>query len=59
MASKKKVKVEISRGKYVESLNLKKLGLKRILKSFKFSFDGLKYAYLLNKIIGNYGKRDI
>lgn len=46
MASKKKVKVEISRGKYVESLDLKKLGFKRILKSFKFSFDGLKYAYL-------------
>ena len=46
MASKKKVKVEISRGKYVESLNLKKLGIKRIGKSFKFSFDGLKYAYL-------------
>jgi len=45
MASKKKVKVEISRGKYVESLNLKKLGVKRIFKSFKFSFDGLKYAY--------------
>lgn len=46
MASKNKVNVEISRGKYVESLNLKKLGFKRILKSFKFSFDGLKYAYL-------------
>lgn len=46
MASKKKVNVEISRGKYVESLNLKKLGFKRMLKSFKFSFDGLKYAYL-------------
>lgn len=46
MASKKKVKVEISRGKYVESLDLKKLGFKRVLKSFKFSFDGLKYAYL-------------
>lgn len=46
MASKKKVNVEISRGKYVESLELKKLGFKRILKSFKFSFDGLKYAYL-------------
>lgn len=45
MASKKKVKVEISRGKYVESLDLKKLGVKRIFKSFKFSFDGLKYAY--------------
>ncbi len=45
MASKKKVKVEISRGKYVESLDLKKLGFKRVLKSFKFSFDGLKYAY--------------
>lgn len=45
MASKKKVKVEISRGKYVETLNLKKLGFRRILKSFKFSFDGLKYAY--------------
>ena len=46
MASKNKVNVEISRGKYVESLNLKKLGFKRILKSFKFSFDGLKYAYI-------------
>ena len=46
MASKKKVNVEISRGKYVESQNLKKLGFKRVLKSFKFSFDGLKYAYL-------------
>lgn len=45
MASKKKVKVEISRGKYVESLDLKKLGVKRVFKSFKFSFDGLKYAY--------------
>ena len=45
MASKKKVKVEVSRGKYVESLDLKKLGFKRVLKSFKFSFDGLKYAY--------------
>ena len=45
MASKKKVSVEISRGKYVESLDLKKLGFKRVLKSFKFSFDGLKYAY--------------
>lgn len=45
MASKNKVKVEVSRGKYVESLDLKKLGFKRILKSFKFSFDGLKYAY--------------
>ena len=45
MASKKKVNVEVSRGKYVESLDLKKLGFKRILKSFKFSFDGLKYAY--------------
>lgn len=46
MASKKKVKVEISRGKYVESNQLKKLSFKRVLKSFKFSFDGLKYAYL-------------
>lgn len=45
MASKKKINVEVSRGKYVESLDLKKLGFKRILKSFKFSFDGLKYAY--------------
>lgn len=45
MASKNKVNVEISRGKYVESLDLKKLGFKRVLKSFKFSFDGLKYAY--------------
>lgn len=46
MASKKKVKVEISRGKYVESNQLKKLSFKRVLRSFKFSFDGLKYAYL-------------
>ncbi len=45
MASKKKVNVEISRGKYVESQNLKQLGFKRFLRSFKFSFDGLKYAY--------------
>lgn len=40
-----KDKNEVSRGKYVESLNLKKLSPKRILKSFKFSFEGLKYAY--------------
>lgn len=46
MGSKEKVNVEISRGKYVESQNFKKLGFKRVLKSFKFSFDGLKYAYL-------------
>ncbi len=46
MASKKKVKVEISRGKFVEEQGFKKLGIKRIFKSFKFSFDGLKYAYL-------------
>lgn len=46
MASKKKVNIEVSRGKYVESQNLKQLGFKRMLKSFKFSFDGLKYAYL-------------
>lgn len=46
MASKKKVSVEISRGKYVEENNLKKLSFKRIFRSFKFSFDGLKYAYL-------------
>ncbi len=46
MASKKKVNVEVSRGKYVESQNLKQLGFKRLLRSFKFSFDGLKYAYL-------------
>ena len=46
MASKNKVKVEISRGKYVESQQFKKLSPKRILRSFKFSFDGLKYAYL-------------
>ena len=42
----KKNNMEISRGKYVESQNFKQLGFKRILKSFKFSFDGLKYAYL-------------
>ena len=46
MASKNKVKVEISRGKYVESQQFKKLSPKRVLRSFKFSFDGLKYAYL-------------
>lgn len=46
MASKKKVNVEISRGKYVEEQGFKKIGLKRILMSFKYSFDGLKYAYL-------------
>ena len=46
MGSKKKVKLEISRGKYVESQQLKKLSFKRVLRSFKFSFDGLKYAYL-------------
>ena len=46
MASKKKVKEEIYRGKYVESLELKHLSFKRVLRSFKFSFDGLKYAYL-------------
>ena len=43
MESKKN---DISRGEYVESLNVKKLSPKRILRSFKFSFDGLKYAYL-------------
>ena len=42
----KKNNMDISRGKYVESQNFKQLGFKRILKSFKFSFDGLKYAYL-------------
>lgn len=42
MASKNN---DISRGSYVESLNLKKLSPKRILKSFKYSFDGLIYAY--------------
>lgn len=46
MASKKKVKMEVSRGKYVESQQFKKLSPKRVLRSFKFSFDGLKYAYL-------------
>ena len=46
IGSKNKVKVEISRGKYVESNALKKLSFKRVLRSFKFSFDGLKYAYL-------------
>lgn len=46
MESKEKVNVEISRGKYVESHELKHLSFKRVLNSFKFSFDGLKYAYL-------------
>ena len=36
MASKKKVKVEISRGKYVEEQGFKKIGLKRIFMSFKY-----------------------
>ena len=31
MGSKKKVKVEISRGKYVESQHLKKLSFKRVI----------------------------
>ena len=44
MASKK-TEENISRGDYVESLQLKKLGIRRICKSFKFSFDGLKYAF--------------
>lgn len=44
MGSKKKSE-RVSRGKYVESLHLKKLGFKRALMSFKFSFEGLKYAY--------------
>ena len=42
MESKKN---DISRGEYVESLNVKKLSPKRILRSFKFFFDGLIYAY--------------
>ncbi len=46
MGSKKKVNVEISRGKYVEEHGFKKLGIKRMLMSFKYSFDGLKYAYI-------------
>lgn len=46
MASKNKVKLEVSRGKYVEENGFKKIGIKRVFKSFKFSFDGLKYAYL-------------
>lgn len=46
MASKKKVNVEISRGKYVEEQGFKKIGFKRVFQSFKYSFDGLKYAYL-------------
>ena len=46
MESKKKNNVAVSRGEYVESNKLKKLSFKRILMSFKFSIDGLKYAYL-------------
>lgn len=46
MGLKKKTKEVVSRGKYVESNNLKKLSFKRILKSFKFSIEGLEYAYL-------------
>lgn len=46
MESKKKNKDIVSRGDYVESTELKKLSFKRVLRSFKFSFDGLKYAYL-------------
>lgn len=42
----KKVKKEISRGKYVEEHNYKHLSIKRIGLSFKFSINGLKYAYL-------------
>lgn len=46
MESKRKNNVAVSRGEYVESNKLKKLSFKRILMSFKFSIDGLKYAYL-------------
>jgi len=46
MESKKNSMKDISRGKYVEEHEFKKLGLRRIARSFKFSFDGLKYAYL-------------
>ncbi len=42
----KKSKEDVSRGKYVEEHNYKHLSLKRIGLSFKFSLDGLKYAYL-------------
>lgn len=45
MASKK-TSERISRGKYVEEHEFKKLGIKRMFMSFKYSFDGLKYAYL-------------
>lgn len=46
MASKKKTSEMISRGKYVEEHEFKKLGIKRMFMSFKYSFDGLKYAYV-------------
>lgn len=46
MESKRKNNVAVSRGEYVESNKFKKLSFKRILMSFKFSIDGLKYAYL-------------
>ena len=54
MASKKSVKKEetknneknkVSRGKFVEENNFKKPGIKRVFMSFKYSIDGLKYAY--------------
>lgn len=44
MASKKNE--EVSRGKFVEDHDYKKLNLKRVGLSFKFSVEGLKYAYL-------------
>ena len=39
-------KEDVYRGQFVESQQFKKLSIKRIFRSFKFSFDGLKYAYL-------------
>lgn len=42
----KKQNEEVSRGSFVEQNNYKKLNLKRVGLSFKFSFEGLKYAYL-------------
>lgn len=39
-------KEDVYRGQFVESQQFKKLSIKRIFRSFKFSFAGLKYAYL-------------
>ncbi|MEG2351629.1 MAG: diacylglycerol kinase, partial [Bacilli bacterium] len=46
MESKKNKKETLSRGKFVDEHNYKHLSLKRIGMSVKFSWEGLKYAYL-------------